>query len=67
WAEGFTGWASNTFCLSAGRNGYVETPFASAGYQYAPGNFAWNGDANYAGGLIRGGDDFVYVISGGSR
>jgi hypothetical protein len=53
--EGYRGWNSNTFCLSAGHNGILETPFASAGYDANDGN------------RVRGGDDFVYVIAGGSR
>lgn len=56
--EGYSAWASDTFCLSAGANGWVETPFASYG--------GYPGGA-YAGGTVRGGDDFVYVIAGGSR
>jgi hypothetical protein len=44
-------WAYNTFCLSAGPNSLYET--------------AIGGNAN--GGVTRVGDDFVFVIAGGTR
>lgn len=65
--EGYSSWTSDTFCLSAGPNGWVETPFASDGCDPTPydaGYGAWYGNS---GGTVRGGDDFVYVIAGGSR
>ncbi len=31
-AEGYSTWSSDTVCLSAGPNGWVETPFTSYGY-----------------------------------
>jgi hypothetical protein len=51
--EGTTtgGWSYDTFCLSAGPNGLYESPIS--------------GNAN--GGHVRSGDDFTYVISGGTR
>lgn len=45
------GWSYDTFCISAGENGIIQTNFA-----------AFTGF-----GTIRGGDDFIYVISGGTR
>ncbi len=51
--EGAVGWNRPVFCLSAGPNGTIETPFGGIG---APGF-----------GVLRGGDDFTYVISGASR
>ncbi|MEW5983914.1 MAG: type II secretion system protein [Acidobacteriota bacterium] len=48
--QGCWGWSFDTFCISAGENGVVETPFAASNS-----------------GTERAGDDFVYVISGGSR
>ncbi len=49
--DGAYRWTKDTFCLSAGPNGQISTPIG--------------GSAN--GGTTRGGDDFVYIISGGSR
>ena len=45
------GWSYDTFCLSAGPNGLYESPIGGNGH----------------GGHVRGGDDFTYVISGGTR
>lgn len=45
------GWSHDVFCLSAGRNSLFETAFGG----------------NQFGGTSRGGDDFIYVISGSSR
>jgi hypothetical protein len=45
------GWSNDTFCISAGPNGRYETAFG--------------GNATH--GVHRGGDDFIYVISGGTR
>ena len=45
------GWSNDTFCLSAGPNGFYETAFA--------------GNGN--GGVNRRADDFIYVISGDTR
>ena len=51
--EGTTngGWSYDTFCLSAGPNGLYESPIGGNGH----------------GGHVRAGDDFTYVISGGTR
>jgi hypothetical protein len=46
------GWPYDVFCISAGINTQFETPFAPNGPPY---------------GTVRGGDDFIYVISGGTR
>jgi len=48
------GWSHDVFCLSAGRDGLFQTPFS--------GDFPTSGR-----GTNRIGDDFVYVISGGTR
>ena len=45
------GWSYDTFCLSAGPNGLYESPIGGNGH----------------GGHVRAGDDFTYVISGGTR
>jgi type II secretory pathway pseudopilin PulG len=45
------GWSYDTFCISAGENGIITTSFGAAT------GFGTN----------RGGDDFIYVISGGTR
>jgi hypothetical protein len=45
------GWINDTFCISAGRNGLYETAFAG----------------NSHGGVTLKGDDFIFVISGGTR
>ena len=45
------GWSYNTFCISAGPNGVYETSIG--------------GNAN--GGVTRTGDDFIFVIGGGTR
>jgi hypothetical protein len=45
------GWSYDTFCLSAGPNGLYESPIGGNG----------------RGGHLRAGDDFTYVISGGTR
>ena len=45
------GWSYDTFCLSAGPNGLYESPIGGNGH----------------GGHLRAGDDFTYVISGGTR
>ena len=45
------GWSYNTFCISSGPNGVYETPIGGNGH----------------GGAIRMGDDFIYIISGGTR
>ncbi len=45
------GWSNDVFCLSAGPNTLFETAFG--------------GNSNY--GVYRGGDDFVYIISGDTR
>ena len=44
-------WERDVFCLSAGPNQTIDTPF------YASPNY----------GLLRGGDDFVFVIQGSGR
>ena len=51
--EGTTngGWSYDTFCLSAGPNGLYESPI----------------NGNNHGGHVRAGDDFTFVISGGTR
>jgi hypothetical protein len=49
------GWPFDVFCLSAGMNGLFETPFNGTGRDWPP----------Y--GVERRGDDFIYVISGGTR
>lgn len=46
------GWSHDVFCLSPGQNGLYETAFA---------------DKTGGRGTARGGDDFVYVISGDTR
>jgi hypothetical protein len=51
-APGANGWPLDTFCLSAGANMQFETPFARNSPPY---------------GTVRGGDDFIFVISGGTR
>ncbi len=53
--EGCYGWTFDTFCLSAGRNGFIETAFAD------------NRPFPSAGGINRLGDDFTYAISGNTR
>jgi len=45
------GWSYDTFCISAGPNGSYETPVGGNG----------------RGGVTRTGDDFIYIISGGTR
>ena len=45
------GWSKDTFCISAGPNGLYETPIGGNGM----------------GGVNRMGDDFIYVIAGGTR
>ena len=45
------GWSYDTFCISAGEDGVISTGFA----------------ANSGFGTNRGGDDFVFVIAGGTR
>ena len=45
------GWSHNVFCLSAGRNRFYETPIA----------------AQRGSGVVRTGDDFIYVIGGSTR
>jgi hypothetical protein len=45
------GWSKDTFCISAGPNSVYETPIAG----------------NDHGGTNRTGDDFIYIISGGTR
>jgi hypothetical protein len=45
------GWSNDAFCISAGPNGQYETAFG--------------GNATH--GVSRRGDDFIYVISGGTR
>jgi len=45
------GWSYDTFCISSGPNGVYETPIGGSGN----------------GGVLRLGDDFVFVISGGTR
>ncbi len=45
------GWSNDTFCISAGPNGLYETAFGGNGTH----------------GVSRSGDDFIYVISGGTR
>ena len=45
------GWSYDTFCISAGPNGVYETPIGGNGM----------------GGVSRMGDDFIFVISGGTR
>ena len=47
-----TGWSYDTFCISAGEDGRISTNFASA-----TGGF----------GTFRLGDDFVFIIAGGTR
>jgi hypothetical protein len=46
-----TAWSNDTFCISPGPNGQYETAFG--------------GNATH--GVYRRGDDFIYVISGGTR
>ena len=46
-----TGWSRDTFCISPGPNGLYET--------------AIGGNGN--GGVNRNGDDFIFIISGGTR
>ncbi len=66
--DGYTNWVSDTFCLSAGPNGWIETPFASdACTGWSSAGFGFGAGWGTAGGTVRGGDDFVYVISGGTR
>jgi hypothetical protein len=67
--EGYRGWHSNTFCLSAGPDGIIETPFAS---YYGDDSIGLGlglglGHAGRFGNTVREGDDFVYVMAGGSR
>jgi len=45
------GWSVDTFCISAGPNGLYETAIGGNGH----------------GGVNRTGDDFIYIIAGGSR
>jgi len=45
------GWSYDIFCISSGPNGVYETPIGGNGH----------------GGVTRMGDDFIYIISGGTR
>jgi hypothetical protein len=45
------GWSNDTFCISAGPNGFYQTAFGGNGY----------------GGVTRLGDDFLFIISGDTR
>ena len=53
WGEGSkkSGWSIDTFCISAGPNGLYETAIGGNGH----------------GGVDRIGDDFIYIIAGGTR
>ena len=48
------GWHHDLIVISAGRNGLIETPFATA-------------SGSGAGATVRGGDDVVYIVSGSTR